>query len=80
MEVKERRKTSWQTYFTSHLLFLTLFSVSPTVNGSDVYMNSCLYGNGTSFVESLFEDFGEETFKSVKSSHWHKVPFRNHGH
>ncbi|XP_029028908.1 actin filament-associated protein 1-like 1b isoform X2 [Betta splendens] len=27
------------------------------VNGSDVYMNSCLYGNGTSFVESLFEDF-----------------------
>lgn len=22
-------------------------------------MNSCLYGNGTSFVESLFEDFGE---------------------
>lgn len=30
-----------------------------TVNGSDVYMNSCLYGNGTSFVESLFEDFGE---------------------
>lgn len=30
-----------------------------TVNGSDLYMNSCLYGNGTSFVESLFEDFGE---------------------
>ncbi|KAM9847175.1 actin filament-associated protein 1-like 1 [Aulostomus maculatus] len=28
-----------------------------SVNGSDVYMNSCLYGNGTSFVESLFEDF-----------------------
>lgn len=27
------------------------------VTGSDVYMNSCLYGNGTSFVESLFEDF-----------------------
>lgn len=30
-----------------------------TVNGSDVYMNSCLYSNGTSFVEALFEDFGE---------------------
>ncbi|XP_074467047.1 actin filament-associated protein 1-like 1b isoform X1 [Sebastes fasciatus] len=30
---------------------------SMSVNGSDVYMNSCLYGNGTSFVESLFEDF-----------------------
>ncbi|XP_072231414.1 actin filament-associated protein 1-like 1b [Leuresthes tenuis] len=30
---------------------------SLSVNGSDVYMNSCLYGNGTSFVESLFEDF-----------------------
>ncbi|XP_061595517.1 actin filament-associated protein 1-like 1 isoform X2 [Cololabis saira] len=28
-----------------------------SVNGSDVYMNSGLYGNGTSFVESLFEDF-----------------------
>ncbi|KAK2828177.1 hypothetical protein Q5P01_019211 [Channa striata] len=26
-------------------------------NGSDVYMNSSLYSNGTSFVESLFEDF-----------------------
>ncbi|KAG7258779.1 hypothetical protein CRUP_014295 [Coryphaenoides rupestris] len=32
-------------------------TVQPSVNGSDVYMNSCLYGNGTSFVESLFEDF-----------------------
>lgn len=41
-------------------LSLSLF----TVNGSDVYMNSCLYGNGTSFVESLFEDFGEWTFKA----------------
>ncbi|CAL1573200.1 unnamed protein product [Knipowitschia caucasica] len=35
-----------------------LESVQLSVNGSDVYMNSCLYGNGTSFVESLFEDFG----------------------
>ncbi|CAL8365431.1 unnamed protein product [Lota lota] len=34
-----------------------LETVQPTVNGSDLYMNSCLYGNGTSFVESLFEDF-----------------------
>lgn len=34
-----------------------LNSVQLSVNGSDVYMNSCLYGNGTSFVESLFEDF-----------------------
>lgn len=34
-----------------------LDSVQLSVNGSDVYMNSCLYGNGTSFVESLFEDF-----------------------
>ncbi|XP_071762313.2 actin filament-associated protein 1-like 1b isoform X1 [Centroberyx gerrardi] len=34
-----------------------LETVQPAVNGSDVYMNSCLYGNGTSFVESLFEDF-----------------------
>lgn len=30
------------------------------VNGSDfIYMNTSLYGNGTSFVESLFEEFGE---------------------
>ncbi|KAM7398238.1 hypothetical protein PAMA_006235 [Pampus argenteus] len=34
-----------------------LDTVQLSVNGSDVYMNSCLYGNGTSFVESLFEDF-----------------------
>lgn len=34
-----------------------LDSVQLSVRGSDVYMNSCLYGNGTSFVESLFEDF-----------------------
>ncbi|KAK7925892.1 hypothetical protein WMY93_008202 [Mugilogobius chulae] len=34
-----------------------LESVQLSVNGSDVYMNSCLYGNGTSFVESLFDDF-----------------------
>ncbi|XP_047462706.1 actin filament-associated protein 1-like 1 [Mugil cephalus] len=34
-----------------------LDSMQLSVNGSDVYMNSCLYGNGTSFVESLFEDF-----------------------
>lgn len=35
------------------------------VTGSDVYMNSCLYGNGTSFVESLFEDFGRLTSTCV---------------
>uniref|UniRef100_A0A8D3CMY3 Actin filament-associated protein 1-like 1 n=1 Tax=Scophthalmus maximus TaxID=52904 RepID=A0A8D3CMY3_SCOMX len=34
-----------------------LDSLQLSVNGPDVYMNSCLYGNGTSFVESLFEDF-----------------------
>ncbi|CAK6957210.1 actin filament-associated protein 1-like 1 isoform X2 [Scomber scombrus] len=34
-----------------------LDTVQLSVNGSDVYMNSCLYSNGTSFVESLFEDF-----------------------
>ncbi|XP_034539274.1 actin filament-associated protein 1-like 1 [Notolabrus celidotus] len=34
-----------------------LESLQLSVNGSDVYMNSCLYGNGTSFVESLFDDF-----------------------
>ncbi|XP_053187426.1 actin filament-associated protein 1-like 1 isoform X2 [Scomber japonicus] len=34
-----------------------LDTVQLSVNGSDIYMNSCLYSNGTSFVESLFEDF-----------------------
>lgn len=27
-------------------------------------MNSCFYGNGTSFVESLFEGFGEQIPRS----------------
>uniref|UniRef100_G3QAX8 Actin filament-associated protein 1-like 1 n=1 Tax=Gasterosteus aculeatus aculeatus TaxID=481459 RepID=G3QAX8_GASAC len=36
-----------------------LDSMQLSVNGSDVYINSCLYGNGTSFVESLFEDFAD---------------------
>uniref|UniRef100_A0A8C1YRH1 Actin filament-associated protein 1-like 1 n=1 Tax=Cyprinus carpio TaxID=7962 RepID=A0A8C1YRH1_CYPCA len=32
--------------------------LQPSVNGSDfIYMNTSLYGNGTSFVESLFEEF-----------------------
>lgn len=43
---------TFYTIYNPHLIL-------STVNGSDVYMNSCLYGNGTSFVESLFEDFGE---------------------
>ncbi|KAA8586764.1 hypothetical protein FQN60_000600 [Etheostoma spectabile] len=34
-----------------------LDSMQLSVNRSDLYVNSCLYGNGTSFVESLFEDF-----------------------
>ncbi|XP_012990184.2 actin filament-associated protein 1-like 1b isoform X2 [Esox lucius] len=32
--------------------------LQPAVNGSDfIYVNTSLYGNGTSFVESLFEEF-----------------------
>ncbi|XP_038861020.1 actin filament-associated protein 1-like 1 [Salvelinus namaycush] len=35
-----------------------LGQLQPSVNGSDfIYMNTSLYGNGTSFVESLFEEF-----------------------
>ncbi|KAL2094870.1 hypothetical protein ACEWY4_009589 [Coilia grayii] len=35
-----------------------LKQLHPPVNGSDfIYMNTSLYGNGTSFVESLFEEF-----------------------
>lgn len=40
-----------------------LIFIFSSVNGSDVYMNSCFYGNGTSFVESLFEDFGEQILR-----------------
>ncbi|XP_062392745.1 actin filament-associated protein 1-like 1b isoform X1 [Sardina pilchardus] len=35
-----------------------LKQLQPPVNGTDfIYMNTSLYGNGTSFVESLFEEF-----------------------
>ncbi|KAI1903010.1 hypothetical protein AGOR_G00022770 [Albula goreensis] len=34
-----------------------LKQMQPSVNGTDIYMNTSLYGNGTSFVESLFEGF-----------------------
>nr|XP_057943060.1 actin filament-associated protein 1-like 1 isoform X2 [Doryrhamphus excisus] len=34
-----------------------LDALQVSVGKSDVYMNSCLYGNGTSFVESLFDHF-----------------------
>ncbi|XP_054610871.1 actin filament-associated protein 1-like 1 isoform X2 [Dunckerocampus dactyliophorus] len=34
-----------------------LDALQVSVSRSDVYMNSCLYGNGTSFVESLFDHF-----------------------
>lgn len=36
----------------------------PPVIGTDyIYMNSAVYRNGTSFVESLFETFGEFIFQ-----------------
>ncbi|XP_051532754.1 actin filament-associated protein 1-like 1 isoform X2 [Myxocyprinus asiaticus] len=39
--------------------------LQPSVNGSDfLYMNTSLYGNGTSFVESLFEEFGQFLYLS----------------
>uniref|UniRef100_A0AAY4AN36 Uncharacterized protein n=1 Tax=Denticeps clupeoides TaxID=299321 RepID=A0AAY4AN36_9TELE len=35
-----------------------LRQLQPSVNGTDfIYMNTSIYGNGTSFVESLFEEF-----------------------
>lgn len=49
------------SFLTPHLIF-------SAVNGSDVYMNSCFYGNGTSFVESLFEGFGEQTLGAPPTS------------
>uniref|UniRef100_A0A8C2WTB1 Actin filament-associated protein 1-like 1 n=1 Tax=Cyclopterus lumpus TaxID=8103 RepID=A0A8C2WTB1_CYCLU len=46
-----------------------LDSMQLSVNGSDVYMNSCLYGNGTSFVESLpFASVGLTTKTLVELS------------
>lgn len=48
------------------LHFLTMqgvfmfFSSTSLVSGTDyIYMNSAVFRNGTSFVESLFEKFGE---------------------
>lgn len=38
-------------------------------------MNSCLYGNGTSFVESLFEDFGRLTSTVASKSFNHYILF-----
>ncbi|XP_029502379.1 actin filament-associated protein 1-like 1b isoform X4 [Oncorhynchus nerka] len=41
-----------------------LGQLQPSVNGSDfIYMNTSLYGNGTSFVESLFEEFDLDEFR-----------------
>ncbi|XP_035290496.1 actin filament-associated protein 1-like 1 isoform X1 [Anguilla anguilla] len=34
-----------------------LKQMQPSVNGTDIYVNTSLYGNGTSFVASLFEEF-----------------------
>lgn len=43
--------------YSGHILFYKAYV--DRVTGSDfVYMNTSLYGNGTSFVESLFEEFG----------------------
>lgn len=57
-------------YLSNFLHFLTmqkvlLFSSSSLpVSGTDyIYMNSAVYRNGTSFVESLFETFGEFEFQ-----------------
>lgn len=44
------------------------------VNGQDVYMNSCFYGNGTSFVESLFEGFGERVLGAPTASTSPRLP------
>lgn len=42
-------------------------SSSPLVSGTDyIYMNSSVYRNGTSFVESLFETFGEFPHSDMK--------------
>lgn len=49
---KPRSKLIFPKQFFAHF--------SPPVSGTDyIYMNSAVYRNGTSFVESLFETFGE---------------------
>lgn len=47
----------------------------PAASGSEVYMNSCFYGNGTSFVESLFEDFGEQILRAAPQTPLHQPCF-----
>uniref|UniRef100_A0A4W4E051 Actin filament-associated protein 1-like 1 n=1 Tax=Electrophorus electricus TaxID=8005 RepID=A0A4W4E051_ELEEL len=54
-----------------------LAQFQPTVPGTDyMYMNTSVYRNGTSFVESLFEKFGEtgvDVFLSTRPTATHKV-------
>uniref|UniRef100_A0A8C5HRB8 Actin filament-associated protein 1-like 1 n=1 Tax=Gouania willdenowi TaxID=441366 RepID=A0A8C5HRB8_GOUWI len=50
-----------------------LDSLPRSVNGSDVYVNSCLYGNGTSFVESLhweYKSCGSTILSQSSASIW----------
>lgn len=54
-------------FFFFNLLLPVFSSSSPLVSGTDyIYMNSSVYRNGTSFVESLFETFGELHHNEIK--------------
>ncbi|KAJ8406082.1 hypothetical protein AAFF_G00309700 [Aldrovandia affinis] len=46
-----------------------LKQLQPSVNGTDyMYMNTSVYRNGTSFVESLFEEFADCDLRSFKDT------------
>lgn len=58
--------------YSSHILFYKAYV--DRVTGSDfIYMNTSLYGNGTSFVESLFEEFGTFIQLTVMSCFLHML-------
>lgn len=59
-----------------NLLLPVFSSSSPLVSGTDyIYMNSSVYRNGTSFVESLFETFGELHHSEIKWKPLMQIPF-----
>ncbi|TRZ03795.1 hypothetical protein DNTS_027791 [Danionella cerebrum] len=58
LKLLEKESLSSATAEKMSLVRELLYQLQPAVNGSDfIYMNTSLYGNGTSFVESLFEEF-----------------------
>ncbi|XP_066501950.1 actin filament-associated protein 1-like 1b [Hoplias malabaricus] len=58
LKLLEHENVSSATAEKMNVVRNLLRQIQPSVTGSEfIYMNTSLYGNGTSFVESLFEEF-----------------------